>query len=903
MSSKNKEIADSITSTKEHYKMYKSGKQWLFAGITVFTFGGMLAGGGKTAEAATDGNAGSNSTDPQTDATKQTNAPLEFSTTVTPSVSTASATQKSTVNVAASQAPTSQAAASQGSTSQVSAGNSVSSNTSLKQTATSQSSASQAPSQTATDQTVANQKAVSQTANSQATNSQPAASQNSNSQAPSTQNTASQSTSVAQSVTSETVPAKSTTAATAKTDKIDQNTSITAAQKSVASTAPSKQVTNLPNNATSQQVADAKSAALAAFAETGTLQEITRMAAATNSAQTDTTSATPSAAATLTPAQQSWSDYSKTLAAAKAEKAGNYTNASFSLLQTALTNASGMTQSAAKTALDSAQQQIQAAMDSLVPNLGAGGQAELQNTVSADQTKYANTSAAQYTTAAWKIYTDALSAANLGLSDAATTANTISVLYKKLTDATAGLEQNKSSVLFGQLGTTIASAADKLSDAGAYTVASIKTVQTAQTAAQQLRVTAAAQDIQTADQNLQTALAGLIPSGSLSSLQTTLNTTSVTYNANQTADNSKTNYAYAAYTKSSWDKFASAYVYAKAVMNNGAATPDQISTSSYNLQQAYQNLLTTDAANNLLSDAIAGGNQLLEENAGSAYGSDSTKALQDTISDAQKLLSSDGTPLATSTPDQLNQATQKIQAAIDSLTTTTNSAWNTLNTYINTADTLDAGDYTPGTFSTLTSAISTAKAALYDDSTAASLQSDANNLRGALWAATPANTTIATAKTALSAAVKSAETIAASAAQYSQDTYQTFANALSTAENLLDTASMDNVAMTKASANLIFYQNNLVNIGNNDGASFTGSYNTMKTLGFGGAPSGLGSFDTVTIVNGSTVTFGGASSFTGISVAPSYTSTWTLPISLAPFFKTTNWQKYVNLAYVLWSGT
>ncbi|MCF6161138.1 KxYKxGKxW signal peptide domain-containing protein [Furfurilactobacillus milii] len=929
MSRKNEEIADTITSTKEHYKMYKAGKQWLFAGITVFTFGGLLAGGEQAAKADATSNNGSNTTDPQTDATKQTNAPLEFSTSVTQTTATASAAPTSVAPASAAVSQSSvktSTASSQSTNSQAStAPSSVASKTQTAQTSTAPASVTSQASEAQTSTASQAKDVQTSTAPVSATS---AAKDVQTSTAPASvagatkdvQTSTAPASTTSQSKTDQASQSKDATTSTATASSTSQtsddaqtstapasattNTSTVASQTSAASTAPTKQVTALPDNANSQQVSDAKSAALAAFAETGTPQEITRTDAAVTSDATTSAADTTSAATTSAAANQAWTDYSKVLAAAQAEKSANYTNASYSLLQTALANANGMTQSAAKTALKSAQQQLQAAIDSLVPNLGAGGQAQLQNTISADQTKYSNATASEYTTAAWKTYTDALSAANAGLSDSATTANTFSVLYKKLTDATAGLELNKSSVLFTQLESVTSSAATKLNDSGSYTVASIQNLQTAQSAAQKISGSSAAQDIQTATQNLQTALDALIPSGSLSSLQNVLNTTSVTYNANQTADATKTNYAYAAYTKSSWDTFASAYVYAKAVMNNGAATPDQISTSSYNLQQAYQNLLTTTATNLLLSDAIAGGDQLLEEGSGSAYGSQSTQTLKNAILAAQTLLSSDGTPLATSTPDQLNQATKVIQSAIDGLTTTTNSAWNNLNKYIQTADTLSAGDYTADTFSTLTSAISKAKSALYDDSTAASLQSDADALRSALWAATPANTTIAKAKTALSDAVKNAQSAATSSANYSTDTYQTFVNALKVAQSLLDNASMDNTAMTKATSNLTFYQGNLVNIGNSNGASFTGSVNSMNTLGTGGVlAGGPGSFNTVSIVNTSTVTFGGSSTFSGISVVPSYTSTWTLPISLTPFFKTTDWQKYVNLAYVLWSGT
>ena len=44
----------------------------------------------------------------------------------------------------------------------------------------------------------------------------------------------------------------------------------------------------------------------------------------------------------------------------------------------------------------------------------------------------------------------------------------------------------------------------------------------------------------------------------------------------QSSDATATNYAYSAYTKTSWDAFTSAYVYARAVMNNNAATQDQL---------------------------------------------------------------------------------------------------------------------------------------------------------------------------------------------------------------------------------------------------------------------------------------------------------------------------------------
>lgn len=48
-------VKDSIISQKQHYKMYKSGKRWLFAAITVVTFslGGTFADSTPTSASAT----------------------------------------------------------------------------------------------------------------------------------------------------------------------------------------------------------------------------------------------------------------------------------------------------------------------------------------------------------------------------------------------------------------------------------------------------------------------------------------------------------------------------------------------------------------------------------------------------------------------------------------------------------------------------------------------------------------------------------------------------------------------------------------------------------------------------------------------------------------------------------
>lgn len=949
MSRKNEEIADTITSTKEHYKMYKAGKQWLFAGITVFTFGGLLAGGEQAAKADATSTNGSNTTDPQTDATKQTNAPLEFSTSVTQTNATASAapTSVAPASVAASQSSVkTSTASSQTTNSQAStAPSSVASKTLTAQTSTAPASvtsqASEAQTSTASQakdvQTSTAPASATSTAKDVQTSTAPASvagatkdAQTSTSPASTTSQAktdqASQSkdattSPVTASTTSQTSDAAQTSTAPASATT---NTSTVASQTSAASTAPTKQVTALPDNATSQQVADAKSAPLAAFAETGTPQEITRTDAAVTSDATTSAAAATSAATTSAATNQAWTDFSKVLAAAKAEVAGGYTSATYAALNTAIQNNNSLTSSSAKVALKAAQEQLQNAIDGLVNNLGGSGYNDLTNVIKVDQGTYPDTSSTQYTTKSWQKYLDALSAAQSAAADPNTTGSTFSVLYQRLNAATADLEANKSTVLFEQLTAQISSAADNINTPGAYTIASLRDLQAAQSAAQTQTAKSSAQDIQTALANLRAAQSALVPSGSLSGLQVALNTTAPTYTTYQTDSSTADNYAYGQYTHSSWDAFASAYVYAKAVMNNGAATPDQISTAMYNLKQGYQGLVGKQTVSEALSDAIAGGNQILQKSDSvttdsdgktttktvytNAYSSDSTNNLIAAITAASTYLNSSNAVKNNATPDQLIAATDQIQKALSALVTTASAAQTDLNDLINTAGSMSAGDYNSDGYQAVLSAAANGKRALYDDSSAADFQTVAGNLRTAIWSSTPSDATVAKAKANLSAAVANALPETLNKNQYSPETYNLFASELTKAQKLLDSASLDSVAMQKVATDLAFYQSDLGGIvaSSNTGGSLVNSAGTKLPVSglTGGLLNGSG-WDTVGLTNtGHKISVGGAASFGwGYNTNSSVTSVMTLPLSLVPFFKSADWQKYVSVAYYIHSST
>ncbi|MCF6418651.1 KxYKxGKxW signal peptide domain-containing protein [Furfurilactobacillus milii] len=859
MSRRNKEIADTITSEKEHYKMYKSGKQWLFAGITVFTFGGFLVNGEKNIEAATDANDGTPS-DPQSDATKQTNTPLEFTTTVTQNQTTASAAQQP---ASASTTPTSQA-------------------TNAATTATSTASASQAVSQATASQ---NSKAPQQPLQIKTT---PVTSQSpvSSVSAQNTSVASDQSSQAPQTATSaaSTAPVASQTATSIapQSETINGNS-----QATVTSTNQTPTVTALPNGATSQQVTDAKAAALKAFAETGTPQEITQMDATSNAgtSTTDTTSGATSNSA--------WTNYSNVLTQANAVVRSRYTGASYAELNAALANAASLTDTSSPVALKQAQQQVQSALDGLVTNPGADAAGDTNKLIATDQNQYPTSDAAKYTTDTWQAYQDALSAAESGASNNATTANTLSVLSKKLNDATANLELNKADVLFGKLTTLLNSAATSIDNAGTFTIASIQNLKTAQATAQKLTSSSSAQDIQNALTALNAAESALIPAGSLKNLQDQLNTAKSTYMNFQSSDATATNYAYSAYTKASWDAFTSAYVYARAVMNNNAATQDQLSNAIFNLKQATQQLVSEQVAQDDLNTTITGAKQLLAENNGGAYSTDSTYNLSMAVQSAQALLDSNGDPLKTTTTDQLVSATNAVQNAVNQLTTVSDSAWNDLNKMINNSKQLNPVNFDSKTYANLVNARSNAVSDLYDEPSSDSVKTDASNLRKAIWGTIANDSAAASARATLSQILNNE--VAQSPSLYTNETYSIYKSVLDNATNLMDTGSLDTVKLNQAISDLPFYFNNLLLLTDaqqtQNSATLTGTHGTITG----------DKWDTVSTTDtGHSISFGAVSSFDKTYKGNgTIITTIKLPASLTPFFKTSNWKDYTKVAYVV----
>ncbi|MCF6161141.1 KxYKxGKxW signal peptide domain-containing protein [Furfurilactobacillus milii] len=861
MSRRNKEIADTITSEKEHYKMYKSGKQWLFAGITVFTFGGFLVNGEKNVEAATDANGGTPS-DPQSDATKQTNTPLEFTTTVTQNQTTASAAQQPT---SAATTPTSQA-------------------TNATTTATSTAPVSQASSQTSAVQATKTQQqplqinttSVSQAPASAQANSVASAQTNQSSQSVSTTSIASASSAVGQ------------TTSQAATSTVPQSVADNSNSQAVvrpASLAPT--VTALPNGATNQQVADAKTAALKAFAETGTPQEITQMDA-TSAAGTATSDATSSATS-----NSAWTAYNDVLTQANNVVRSRYTAASYAELNTALSNAASLTDASSPVALKQAQQQVQSALNGLVINPGSDAAGDTNKLIATDQAQYPTSDASKYTTATWQAYQDALSAAQSAASNNQTTANTLSVLSKKLNDATANLELNKADVLFGQLITSLNSAATSIDNAGTFTIASIQSLKSAQTVAQKLTASSSAQDIQDALTALNAAESALIPAGSLKNLQDQLNTAKSTYMNFQSSDATATNYAYSAYTKTSWDAFTSAYVYARAVMNNNAATQDQLSNAIFNLKQATQQLVSEKAAQDDLNTTIAGAKQLLAENNGGAYSTDSTYNLNMAVQSAQALLDSNGDPLKTTTTDELVSATTAVQNAVNQLTTVSDSAWNDLSKMINNSKLLNPANFDSKTYTNLVDARSNAVSDLYDEPSSDSVKTDTSNLRKAIWATIANDSAAATARAQLAQILNSE--VAQSPSLYTNETYSIYKSILDNATNLMDTGSLDTVKLNQAISDLPFYFNNLLLLTDaQTGTSGADIQKSSGTMTLGNSP-----WDTVSTTDtGHDISFGAAGAFNKTNKGNgTIITTITLPASLTPFFKTTNWQDYTTIAY------
>ena len=77
MGRQKREFLDAQRDVKQHYKMYKAGKNWLFAGISIATFGSLLFFGANAADAATttvDSDSTTTTTQPATSAASELNA-------------------------------------------------------------------------------------------------------------------------------------------------------------------------------------------------------------------------------------------------------------------------------------------------------------------------------------------------------------------------------------------------------------------------------------------------------------------------------------------------------------------------------------------------------------------------------------------------------------------------------------------------------------------------------------------------------------------------------------------------------------------------------------------------------------------------------------------------------------
>lgn len=575
--------------------------------------------------------------------------------------------------------------------------------------------------------------------------------------------------------------------------------------------------------------------------------------------------------------------------------ASNYTDQSYSQLINTINNLNHLTAAAGPTALQAATAMIKQAVNELILTATGDGKqittATLSDAVMAANTVYPTTDSASYTSAAWAAYTTALKAATSVAADPTATGNRAAVMYKNLQAAMATLAASSTKAVMAPYADLAEKAKTAIDKAGSYTAESIKTLAAVSEAAKNLTEERPADTAQEVMAQLSAAIDHLVPAASLINLSTAIDAAAPIYQDTQALGN---------YDSASWSDFASAYTYATAVLNNSGATADQISNATVSLKQAAQSLKDHDRTTyvNQLNDAIVGGTALLAVGNGTAFDPSTTKELSLAISSAQEVLKK-----ASSSLDEVVDATNQIKTGINGLKTTFQLTIDRLDNLIKTATGIEltgTSAVTTDSYNTLSQALAAAQYARYNDANTVILAEDVAKLQSAIWNTVPANQSAATVKADLKKALTAAQKVIkdpATIKTYAAESVDNLNNAIAVAIVTLDSGTTDSATLQVAYNLINFYATNL---GKRDGASWNWGVNTYFYI------LGETQKNANTVNRDGTITFGDYSkidSFLGMNYGPAYTTVYTLPSPLTTFFKSPNWQNYVKVAYYQAGGS
>ncbi|MFD1125555.1 DUF5776 domain-containing protein [Lentilactobacillus raoultii] len=946
-------LKNNVINEKQHYKMYKSGKHWLFAAITTVTF---VVGGAagindksvaadeltttetqqsvnsdsssinaaattqqvtvpsaenKSADTETS-TSGNNSTTAATQPTETTSSSPASSTAQPAAEATHQATTEHSSTVPASSASQATQSTSQNNGQQPSQPTAVSEASQTSQTnqptSTVPKSATQVNVTQASVNSGAGKAAVASSTTAQVNQAAPAAKTSAGS--------ASVATSSSASLADSAITQPAQTATSTASSAISKNESASSANRptsravSAAVTPPSDPAATSGSSLAPASSNGAKVAAEPAdrpaaspavsIAKAEKYDGKTNGVAVAASKATETTgpdsanSAVTSTETTETAQSIAYQSYLETLKTVP-PIASNYTDQSYSQLINVINNLNHLTAAAGPTALQAATAMIKQAVNELILTAASDGKqittAVLNDAVTAANTTYPTTDSANYTSAAWETYTKALKAATGVAADPTATGNRAAVMYKNLQAAMAILAASSTKAVMAPYTDLAKKAKTAIDRAGSYTAESIKALTAASEAAKNLTDTTSADTAQKVIAQLSAAIDHLVPAASLVDLSITIDTAAPIYQDTKAIGN---------YDSASWSDFASAYTYAAAVLNNSGATADQISNATVSLKQAVQSLKDHDRTTyvNQLNDAIVGGTALLAVGDGTAFDSSTTKELSQAISSAQEVLKK-----ASSSLDEVVDATNQIKTGINGLKTTFQLTVDKLDNFIKTATGIGStgtSAVTTDSYNALSQALAAAQYARYNDANTVILAEDVAKLQSAIWNAVPANQSAATVKADLKKALTAAQKVTkdpATIKTYAAESVDNLNNAIAVAIATLDSGTTDPATLQVAYNLINFYATNL---GKRDGASWNWGVNTYFYI------LGETQKNANTVNRDGTITFGDYSkidSFLGMNYGPAYTTVYTLPSALTTFFKSPNWQNYVKVAYYQAGGS
>ncbi|WP_125982569.1 KxYKxGKxW signal peptide domain-containing protein [Loigolactobacillus iwatensis] len=292
MSKQKQELLNVQRDVKQHYKMYKAGKNWLFAGISIATFGSVLLFGTGNVKAAT-----TTSTDSADEATETPTSTASELTAQSVALRTSTAATKSTSSAA---------------TTATSAASSTSATATTSSAVTKASSATPASTATAT---------------SSATNSSASTKVASSATAASTANSSAAATSTA-AVSSATPTASSSTSSTATTASTVSSANTVSATSTATSSASSALTSTATTSSLSSQsatngdsVATASSAATSVTASNASVTNTDDSIASLTSASTALNTTSAASSATSSQASQSASSASNSVTSSTATSA------------------------------------------------------------------------------------------------------------------------------------------------------------------------------------------------------------------------------------------------------------------------------------------------------------------------------------------------------------------------------------------------------------------------------------------------------------------------------------------------------------------------------------------------------------------------------------------------------